>query len=157
MPKEPVGIPHVALFTKKSNAWRYDSLASLKSIKLGVVAGYSYWKSLDDYLKAHAGENIVAFSGDSPLQDGIKKLNTGQIDVMVETVPVFIWTVRSGGALPSDYRIAYTAEGDPIWVPFANNDTGKKYALWLDQGIAHLRESGELQKILKKYGLVDWQ
>jgi polar amino acid transport system substrate-binding protein len=157
MPESAVGMPRVALFVKKDNPWKYENVQSLNSVRLGAITGYSYWDSLDEYLKNNRSGKIVFFGGETPLDDGIGQLKSGKIDVMAETLAVFIWTVRSKGGSPSDYRVAYLQAGEPIYMAFSKTDTGAKYARIFDEGVRRMRKNGELLAILKKYGLTDWE
>jgi polar amino acid transport system substrate-binding protein len=157
VPQEPVGAPRMALFTMKKTEWRYENLASLSTVRLGVIAGYSYWDALDQYIATHQGVKIVVFDGDTPLHNAIKKLNTGELDVVAESISVFIWTVKANGFSPADYRMAFSYEGEPIFMAFAPTDQGRQYAAWFDQGLRDLRKSGTLTSILAGYGLSDWK
>jgi polar amino acid transport system substrate-binding protein len=157
LPNESAGMPRIALFVKKENSWRYDSVHSLNSVRLGIIEGYSYWETFDAYVKNHRSEKVVVFEGEAPLIDGISQLREGKIDVMAETLAVFIWTVRSQGGLPADYRVAYLQAGERIYMAFAKNDVGRRCAEIFDAGLGRLRKSGELAAVLKRYGLSDWE
>ncbi len=157
LPKQSAGMPRVALFVKKDNPWKYENLQSLNSVRLGVIAGYSYWDSFDAFLKSNRSGKVVYFQGETPLTDGIAQLNKGKIDVMAETLAVFIWTVRSEGGSPADYRVAYLQAGEAIYMAFAKTAAGERYARIFDEGLVRLRKSGELATILKRYGLPDWE
>jgi polar amino acid transport system substrate-binding protein len=157
LPKQSAGMPRVGLFVKKESPWKYENLQSLNSVRLGVITGYSYWESFDAYLKSNRSEKVVFFGGETPLTDGISQLKNGKIDVMAETLAVFIWTVRSEGGSPADYRVAYLQAGEAIYMAFAKTAAGEKYAGIFDEGLARLRKSGELAAVLKRYGLMDWE
>ncbi len=157
IPEMSVGAPRVGLFVKKGNPWKYENIQSLATARLGVISGYSYWNTFDDYLKKNQAGNVVYFEGETPLEDGIAQLKDGRIEVMAETLPVFIWKVRSGGGSVADYRVAYLQAGEPIYMAFSKNGVGVKYGMIFDEGIKRLRQSGELQAVLKKYGLEDWE
>jgi polar amino acid transport system substrate-binding protein len=157
LPKQSAGMPRIGLFVKKENPWVYGSLQSLNSVHLGVIASYSYWDSFDAYLKNSRSGKIVYFQGETPLTDGIAQLKSGKIDVMAETLAVFIWTVRSEGGSPADYRVAFLQAGEPIYMAFAKNETGRRCAQIFDEGMARIRKSGELATVLKRYGLSDWE
>lgn len=157
LPKHSAGMPRVGLFVKKDSPWKYENLQSLNSVRLGVIAGYSYWESFDAYLKTNRSGKVVFFEGETPLNDGIAQLKSGKIDVMAETLAVFIWTVRSEGGSPADYRVAYLQAGEAIYMAFAKTAAGEKYAAIFDEGLARLRKSGELAAVLKRYGLTDWE
>ncbi|MGC4074554.1 MAG: transporter substrate-binding domain-containing protein [Nibricoccus sp.] len=157
LPKQSAGMPRIALFVKKENPWKYENLQSLNSVRLGVITGYSYWDNFDAYLKNNRSGKIVFFEGETPLSDGIAQLKDGKIDVMAETLAVFIWTVRSSGGSPADYRVAYLQAGEPIYMAFAKNETGRRFAEIFDKGLERLRKSGELTTVLRHYGLSDWE
>ena len=89
--------------------------------------------------------------------EAIAKLDAGEIDVMPETVPVFIWTVKKLGRSPADYRAAYMQPGESIFVAFTKGKNGQRYAKLFDDGVAEMRKSGELKKLLNAYSLEDWK
>ncbi len=157
IPKEAIGEPRIALFVSKASSWQYENIKSLRSIRLGVIAGYSYWESLDVYLKRQNGDKIVILSGDSPLLDGIKQLDAGEIDVLPESIAVFSWNLKALGKSLADYRISYAHVGEAIYVAFANNEAGHQNLDRFDTGMKALRASGKLAAILKRYGQTDWE
>ncbi len=156
MPKESVGSPRIGLFVRKDNAWAYDNVASLKDHKLGVIKDYSYWPSLDEYLKTAPAANVVTLEGDEPLLAGIEKLERGEIEVLAETMPVFVWAIRLQKKNMKDFRIAFMQAGEPIYVAFANTEDGRAWAQQLDTGLKEMRANGKLEALLKPYGLSDW-
>jgi polar amino acid transport system substrate-binding protein len=157
-PEETIGVTRVGLFVLKTNTWDYANLHSLELKRMGAIESYSYWDSLDDYIKTHHEPQVVLFKGENPLDEAIKKLIAGEIDVVPETLPVFIWNVRAHGMKPADFRIAYLSEGDPIYVAFApKGSDGARFAKLFTAGIRALRKKGELAKILSRYGLSDWE
>ena len=97
--------PQFALFVRKDSAWKYETLHSLQSIHLGAIEGYSYWGSLDGYIKKSAAPALKMYTGDNPLVEAMTDLVDGQIDVMPESVLVFIWMAKSTGRKFSDFRI----------------------------------------------------
>lgn len=159
VPAEPIGQAKMGLFVPGASAWRYDNIASLKSIRLGVVAGYSYWAAIDTYVKTPPpGASITTFDSAEPLGDAMRALLDGKIDAIPETLPVFIWRSRQLGLPMSAFRVAYIHEGADIFVAFSPaQPESKRYAELLSQGIDRLRQSGQLGQILKKYGLSDWK
>ncbi len=153
LPSEPIGTARVSLWLRKDKSWVYHGVGSLAMVRLGVNPGYSYWGELDAYLKTAAASQVIAFSGDEPLSEMIRKLRDGALDVVPETEAVFVWNVREQGFAPEDFRAEYTHTGDPIYVAFAAGEQGRKLAALFDAGILRLRESGELRRILERYGL----
>lgn len=157
LPKEYIGLPRIGLFVAKQNPWRYDNVPSLHQIRLAVMLDYKYWPALDDYVAKHAEPELKKFSGEHPLDDAIAQLVSGGIDVVAETSSVFAWAAKTGNRQMAEFRIAYLHEGDPVFIAFQPGETGQRYAKLFDEGIAELRRSGELAKILARYGQKDWR
>lgn len=156
-PKEPIGEPRVVLLAPKESTWQFENVPSLRSVKLGVVEGYTYWESLDEYIATHKEPQVVRFGGETPLVDALKQLKAGKIDAIPETMAVFVWTVRGMGMTPSDFRIVHSHQNEAIYLAFSGNDDGKRFAGIFDEGMRKLRASGELLTLLKKYGLSEWK
>jgi polar amino acid transport system substrate-binding protein len=156
-PEEPIGEPRVIVAVMKNNPWKYDALA-LDSIRLGVINGYSYWDSLDEYINNAAHEpQIVRFTGETPLVDAINQMKEGKIDALPENLAVFKWTVAHMGLSTKDFRIVHVHKNEPIYIAFAKTANGARYAKILDEGIRSLRASGQLEKLLSKYDMTDWK
>lgn len=154
---EPIGLPKVGLFVVKESTWKYQNLQSLNGTKFGAIAGYSYWDSLDNYIKSHADKNVIFFKGESPLVEAIEHLSRREIDVLPETLAVFVWGLKKEGRSFSDYRLAYLHEGQPIFIAFTKNEKGLRFSQMLEDGIRELRANGQLAKLLANYGIEDWK
>jgi len=156
-PQESIGEPRVVLLVKKDSTWKFENVTSLKGVRLGAIDGYTYWESLDAYIKAGKAPAVVRFGGDTPLVDGLNQLKEGKIDVMPETMAVFVWTVKGMGMSPSDFRIAHTWQNEPIYLAFSKDEKGVRYAKIFDEGMGKMRASGALATLLKRYGLAEWK
>lgn len=158
IPSEPIGAPQPILLTLRTSTWRYENLLSFRDVKLGVSDGYSYWPGLDKYIEqpANAPRLFVA-GGENPLEQLLGQLDRGEIDVMVDFEAVLLWELRQRGLKATDYRAVYKHKPDPIYIAFAANERGRAFAAVLDEGLQALRASGELEKILRRYGLGDWK
>jgi polar amino acid transport system substrate-binding protein len=151
--KEPIAEPQFSLFVRKDSTWKYQNLRSLQSVHLGAVEGYSYWESIDGYIKKNAGSRAVKFySGNAPATEAVADLSAGKIDVFVESVLVFYWALKGSGQKFSDYRTAYTEPTEPLFVAFTKNKQGTDFAQKMDAGLARLKASGRYQAILDSYG-----
>ena len=149
---EPIAEPQFALFVRKDNPWKYESLRSLKDVRLGAVEGYSYWDSLDGYIKKSSPPALKIYSGDTPLAEAMADLVAGKIDALPESVLVFVWAAKNSGRKFTDFRMACTETSDPIYVAFSKNEPGRKYARLFDLGLRKLKESGRFDAILASYG-----
>ena len=159
LPTETIGVISLCLITRADSKWAYDNLTSFRGVKLGVIKGYAYWPALDSYIARalEKGSGLVCAEGDSPLDDLMKQLQAGELDVLAESEPVLLWYLRSHAIDRNQVRVVFKGQTDPIYVAFAPTDEGRRFAALLDEGIKSLRTSGELEKLLKRYGLRDWQ
>ena len=163
-PDESLGIVRYSFFTlassKRAAQWQFAGLDSLKKISLGIIADYSYAETVDSYIKEHQGdEHLIQTSrGDDALDLNIKKLQRNRIDVLISTPEVFYSSLDSLKLARSDFRLAGSApEQDPLYIAFSPaKSTSKHYAQLLNDGIATLRRTGELKRILDSYHLSDW-
>jgi polar amino acid transport system substrate-binding protein len=156
-PAEAIGEPQFVILTAKNSDWKWVNIGSLKTIRLGVIYAYTYWDALDTYIKDASPASVIRFSSDTPLVDALNQLKAGRIDAVPEAISVFVWTVKEMKLSPSDFRIAYKQQGDPMYVAFSKNEKGIRFAKIFDEGIRKLRASGELTTILKKYSASDWK
>jgi polar amino acid transport system substrate-binding protein len=156
LPAEPIGAPQVCLMTLATSTWSYESIASFRNARLGVIKDYTYWPTLDSFIERKAGNGVLVVEGETPLDDLMAKLKGGEIDVLAEYEPVILWHLRVLNLDRSQFRVVYKHQADPIYVAFAPSDDGRRYATMLDEGVRSMRASGELEKLLRRYGLADW-
>lgn len=158
VPQECIGTPRVGLFVRKDSTWRYANITSLRAIRLGTIVDYKYWPAFDEYVAKQTAPQVTQFSGDHPLESAIAQLKDGTLDVVAETSSVFGWAAKNAGHAAGDFRMVYLHEGDPVFVAFTTRDgVGERYAALFDAGLRELRRSGELTKILTRYGQKDWE
>lgn len=96
--------------------------------------------------------------GDDPLKDNLRLLVGGSLDVVVDATAVLAFTVNKMGI--KDKVAVAGSGGAPLkmFIAFSPADPkAKDYADILSAGTAALRNSGELKKLLAKYGLQDWK
>ena len=152
----------VQLFCVRSgNPWKYAGINSLKPIKLGVIKDYAYFDELDAYIKT-APPNVV-FSDDeeNPLPSNLTKLVEGDLGAVVEDRSVLKYTLakmKLQGKVVFAMSTANATKSDKVYLAFSpKNPKSAEYARILSEGVAALRSSGALAKILAKYGLTDWK
>jgi polar amino acid transport system substrate-binding protein len=159
-PAEEEGTSVQLFCVKNGSPWRYSGIASLKTIKLGVIKDYAYFQELDDYIKTSPA-GLVFGTGDTPLQSNLTKLVQGEIGAVVDDKSVLKYTISK---MNLQGKVAITAaSGDAVkpaklFIAFSpKNPKSQEYAKILSDGVIAMRKSGELQKILAKYGLTDWK
>lgn len=158
-PKEALGRDQPIAFVKKGNAWKYSGVASLANVKVGVIEGYSYVADVDEYIEKNKGSaNIQSVTGDTPLEQNIRKLAAGRIDVVIESRPVFLATAGKLGMSDTFAEAGAVGEANNLFIACSpKRDSSKRFAQILSDGIPMLRANGKLKAILAKYGLQDWK
>lgn len=156
-PKEEIDRASTDFFVRKGDPWRFDGVDSLKKVRLGAILDYSYAAVLDEYI-ANNRNKVDLATGDDAIDRNLKKLVHGRIDVMLEQEVVVRYAAKRLGF--SD-KIEFAGNDnvyDPLYVAFSPADPkSPQYAAIFDKGIRKLRDSGELAKILARYGLTDWK
>lgn len=143
-----------SLFIKKESSWIFSDIKSLEDISLGAIIDYDYGTKLNRYIKK--GKNIQLVGGDNPLEQNIKKLLIGRVDVVIETEPVFWYTVAKLQVKDKFKKAGQISEAEKCYIAFSPAvRKSKKYAKILSDGVQKLRNTGELKVILHKYGLTE--
>lgn len=158
-PANSLGESSNVFWVNKGDAWRFTGMASLDAIAIGTIRDYSYGDELDAYIGKHEkdAKRVQVASGDNALDINFKKLAAKRIGALVEDHNVAEYYLAGSGQA-GKFQIAGNLGEDALYIAFspASKD-GKAYAKLLSDGVDKLRKSGELAKILKKYGLQDWQ
>lgn len=156
-PSEDVGLRASDFFVRKGNPWRFENIDSLKKVRLGAILDYSYSMELDAYIRDNPNK-VDVISGDDAIQKSLKKLAAGRIDVFLDQRDVITFTA---GKLGLSDQIEFAGSNnlfDPIYIAFSPaNPKSAEYAAILARGIRDFRDSGELAKIMARYGLIDWK
>jgi len=156
---ESIGYSSDCLYVAASNKMKFlkpDDLNTLK--RIGISSGYSYSKDLDAWLKRPENQSkIFVQKGDVPSEINARNLARGQLDGVIEDNHVMQQLIYKFG-FEREIVLAGCQLQTKIFVAFSpklmNVDTRVKQ---LDEGVAMLRKSGQLGKILAKYGLADWK
>lgn len=157
IPKEPIGINSNTFFVKKGSSFKFSGIASLDGKTLGLIKEYTY--DLGEFDKwAAKAKGVQWATGDAPLIMNIKKLAAGRLDVLLEDRNVVLYTANKLG-FSSDIVDAGNLPGsNEIYIAFSGkNPKSKEYAELFSKGLAEMRKSGALKKILDKYNVKDWK
>lgn len=148
-----------ALATLASAPVKYESVETLKKLRLGAVKDYSYdGGAIDAYLaSADAAGKVDLLSGSGVQEQNLRKLLGGRIDAWLENKNVVLWTAAAATPKP-DLAVTAVGDADPVFIAFsAAKPDAAKWAAAIDAGVAELRKSGELAQILAAYNLADWE
>jgi polar amino acid transport system substrate-binding protein len=159
-----MGIDQSCFFVRKDNPWRYYGLADLQSISLGVVQDYRYDDSgpIDAMvadMRARKDPRLEIALGENAQESNFRKLSIGRMDVVMENENVgnyMIQQIQLQDAIVfagcASHRVATTHVAVSLRHPEA-----RQIIAAIDAGVAEMRRSGELGKLLKSYGIADWQ
>jgi len=159
LPEESQGHSDQSFFVKADSTWNYTGQESLAKLSLGVVKDYDYG-DFTAYIEQYRQDasRIQMVAGQDTVLLNLQKLLKGRVDVILEDSNAVYHKlktlkqteqVRKAGEIipPLDTFVAFS----PV------NPRAKEYAKILSEGMHQLRKSGELAKILSKYGLQDWR
>lgn len=165
-PEEEFGASMTYFFVKKGSPWRFTGVDSLAGIRIGVQDDYEYGGGIDEYIEKNRDSmSVQVVKSDDPVTLNIKKLVKGNIDAYPEDKLVFQYNAKSMGILDQVEEAGMIPvesmedlESTKIYLAFSPaNPKSAQYAEILSAGIMAMRASGELQRILDKYGLKDWK
>ncbi|MGE5548400.1 MAG: substrate-binding periplasmic protein [Solirubrobacterales bacterium] len=154
--EEALGMQTNAFAVRKGDPWTFGGLDTLKGRIVATIKDYSYSSDLDAWLASDATE-VQAAAGENALEKNLRKLVAGRVDVVVEDAAVLKHRLRKF-ADRDKIAMAGGLEGGELFIAFANAEgRNQRLTAMLDSGIRSLRASGELNRILAKYGLKDWK
>lgn len=159
-PEEPIGFTINSFFVRKDSQWTYTGIDSLKRIKLGILKSMTYGAKLDGYIKANQGnrELISTIFGRDYLKRNFIKLRAGRIDATIDDLMVIRYFLQQSDQAGLFREAGTIQEGYGIYIAFSPRyPRAKKMAELVTRGVRALRESGELDPILHKYGTEDWK
>lgn len=153
---DKMGIDATCVFVRKDSALRYEKPADLDQFnRIGIVEGYGY---PPEFMQWHTGNptRVQALAGDNTLEMQAKKLAAGRIDAFVENVNV----VRYAQTHIPELRMAHNGgcmRDETLYFGYsAKNPRAQEIKTQVDQTLAAMRKSGELRKLLDKYGVALW-
>ncbi len=147
-----------AFFVLNESTWTFKDVSSLSSITLGTIQDYSYGDDIDAYIgKNSSSGKINALTGtDNLTMRQIQMLQQKKINAFIENKNVLYYIVKKNAI--TGIKEAGSRAGAKIYIAFSpKNPKSVEYAKILSDGMSEIRTSGELKKILDKYGLKDWK
>ncbi len=149
-----------AFFGMAESSWRYRDAESLASVRLAVIEGYSYSDELDAYIEAHSGDGkVIVINGiRRATMNAVSQLVSRKADAFVEDVNVMQQTLNTMAMTDRVINLGTLDELTDVYIACTPaKPNGKVLATMFSDGMSKLRSSGELKKILDRYGLKDWQ
>ncbi len=156
-PNQPIGQASNCFFALDKSDFRFPDRTSLDDYKIGVTNGFTYGL-VDQYIAENIGKNIISLSGDDKdvLTRLINMLQENRIDTFIEAETVVNYHLQEKGIKNiKNVGCTRTLKAFIAFSPSLQNS--KKRITAFDQTVKQLRSSGQLQKILEKYGVKDWR
>jgi polar amino acid transport system substrate-binding protein len=159
-PKVESGLMQITYFSLKERSWNFAGLSSLEAITLGVIQDYGYSQEIVDYVAQHKAspKRLHIATGEDPLQKNIKMLMAGRIDALIEDKSVFLFQAKEMG-VSDKFResVAQPSPSAKLYIAFCpKNPKAKEWSQLFSAGILEARKTGDLARILTRYGLKDW-
>lgn len=142
--------------------WRFDGVASLDSVKIGILEEYSYGDELDAYIEQHKADanrlEVVPAVGRGIVRL-LARLIGRRVDTIIEDRNVLAYALEQAKMEPGRViSLGETGEPEEVYIACTPADPrGRAYADLFGKGTAQLRASGKLAEILKNYNLQDWE
>lgn len=137
------------LTTEKLKDFKFTSLKDFKGYKIGVIRGYSYYKEFyeNEQLRKIVLNNEV---------DLINALKTHKVDFIIDSKLILLGLIKDNyPEEKSNFHLIYPpAAKQPLY-----NTISKKYPnaeiiiKEFNQSLEDLKKDGEIEKILKNFGL----
>jgi len=134
-----------------------NGVADLKPLRIGVVQDYSYGDAIDAVLADDGAQVSRVEASRRAFPVLVMKLVTKKIDVLIEDENVAAASLKEMGLSARVIPISSNlTEADDLFVACTPNERGGKLIAAFDSTLEQARASGELAKLLVRYGLEDW-
>jgi polar amino acid transport system substrate-binding protein len=156
-PSVEQGVTGFTFFVKAGTRWRYTGPASFEELKkIGTMQGYDYG-AFNAVLARHP-ERVETLGGTGNARRNIHKLLAGRVDAIIHDSAVTQFELKRIGKIGAIVEAGSLPEVQSVYVAFSPKFAGAaRYAELMSEGTLALRASGELAKILDRYGLKDWK
>ena len=156
IPEQPLGMDVDVVITRAHSQWQYAGPQSLSRLRFATIPGYEYGEDLDAYI-ATKPVNLFLMHGHDGLGRAMRMMDANRLDAYIDSRTVFLSRLQSDGRL-RDFRIGgKVSEEFPLFIACsAVRPASREHLKILDEAMVDLRASGELDRILGRYGLKDW-
>lgn len=159
--KEKSAVLRQYFYVKKGESWRYDGVDSLENVTLGSIVGYNYSPfspEYQSYLQSNQGsQKVQVIGGDNAPLLNFKKILVGRITTFNEDAALFGFITMKAG-ITDQFDVAGSLGNNDQYMGFSpKHPMARQLAYVYDKGIRELRKTGQLQLILDRYGVEDWE
>jgi len=153
---EPMALSSFVFVVRKELDWKFQGPESLSKIRFGIVQDYDNGPVIGEYM-AFKPKNVIVQVGNSAFEKNIRLVMANRLDAAIDDSIVAAYKLSKMGLTSETKFVALDKEPLAISIAFSPNPKGRSLSKMLDNGIQHIRKTGQLGKILSKYGLKDWK
>lgn len=156
-PQEPIGMTRNCFYTKFNSSWTYKGFEQLSEVNIAVIGGYTYGE-IDSYIEANNGKVMELTGNEASMMNRLTKIvGIDRATAFVQDIAVAEHFFKKEG-IQGRFKAAGCLDAIASMIGFAPNDPrSADFAKEFDLQIIKMRESGELRRILDKYGISDWK
>jgi len=156
---EPIGDSSDCLYVAGSSKIKFSEASDLDALKrVGVASGYVYSEDIEAWLNRPGNKGkIIVQKGEGPAETNTRNLVLGRLDGVIEDDHVMRHAIFKLG-IEHELILAGCLKKTQIFVAFSPKlKNAQRVIKEFDDGMGALRRSGQLGRILGKYGLTDWK
>jgi polar amino acid transport system substrate-binding protein len=156
---ETVGYSSDCLYVAVSNRSKFSNANDLDALNsVAIVSGYTYAGAFGAWLaRPENKRKILVQRGEKPAEVNARNVALGRLDGVIENSRVMALITAKLG-LAGQLAATECEKQTPLYVAFSPKLANVGQIIkQFDDGIARLRRSKELAKILAKYGQSDWK
>ena len=150
-PEHSASLTEYCFYVPDNEPWRYSSLESLKNIRFVATAGYSYGKTIDDYIAANLEQSTALIKGDDVPERLRRMVHLGRYDALLDDRLLF----ESSQSINGLVNAGCLDESHAGYLALSPEDPDRSDAIAgaFNRGFERIRADGQICKILEKYGL----
>lgn len=141
-------------FVKAGSPWKFEGPASLDGATVGVILDYSYGDTADAYIAKYRSDTkrVQLATGENALEKNVAKLRQGRVSVLLEDPAVMRYFLDKTDQSDAVAH-AGVLENTEAFIAFGPKEPhAQEHARMLSEGMGRMRASGELARILERYG-----
>ena len=152
----PIGTYREAAAFRPGEGSSLDDAEGLIGLRVGGITGYEYSDFVAEYVEENADTGLVQLlSGDTALEQNLRKLLAGRVDLVPDERSVLAYTLASMN-IATEVEIVLAEQVEDLFIGFSPaRESSTLYARQLSEGIAQLQASGRIAEIMSRYGLAN--
>jgi len=154
-PELSVGHQQMCFFTLKKSTWRYDGIASLKGLRIGIATDTSI-EELNSYVKSHAWQFQFQPYHERYLAQSIAKLEKDRMDSFLFTKNSTLYALHELGKMDEITEVGCVSKA-PIYMAFTPvASKQEKISVMMsifDRKLSALKQTQYIKKLMASYHL----